>query len=990
MQTLTYPDHGDPKFQEKVASLQEYQFFVVPPIAPSATEAEYEAKVKQSCAGFEKMSYQHLMQHYLSQHSPYRGVLLYHGLGVGKTCSSITIAEALLADHNARAGPKVWVILPSALQKSYEEQVFNVAKLLDAEFLKEQCTGDIYRRMVNGTHDAETMKKKILSLIKSRYQMFTYEGFASEVERWKKEKSYEEHISNRVIIVDEAHNLRIQETDKKVAQALLDVAKHGTNNRMVLLSATPMYNETDEIFWLLSILCANDKRKDVLKRLPSLYSSQGTASKSAFALLRQLTSEYVSYIKGTNPFTFAARLSPKDSGIPMYQSEEGWERHVRDGLVPTRLSAYQEDALATFKKSDAVLHQANNICYPAGKKAKVGNKGFFSVFERENDNDPVQVRYLLPREQPLYPHPDKLGKYAPKLQRICDLIRQSEGIVMIYSQFVWSGILPMAVALEHLGFRRHGARNILKNADIVDPPVRYPGVPFPSYCILSGEVEAMGNAKIEDLLKDINDPRNQHGELVKVVLMSPVAGEGLSLKNMREVHVLDPWYHLNRLDQVIGRAIRTCSHVSLPLEERNVSVFLHVAVSDNIESTDLKTYQIAARKAKQMEEVENTIRDMALDCPLLKHVNYFPKNLFGFDVILKSSRGTLVPYHYGDDVNKNPRCADPSGTPDQHSVRRDIYVHLLPTGLQRLKKYITKNRERVFFTLQELQDAVGMHPTVSMSVLVEACKINFLGKLGTLHAHKDGFVVKPVRTPPKALKLQVIGEQERTKEDDVCEKEAIIASQPTSDPYVGKLLIYKSLDSKCWPVFAKKIVQYGARLPTNIAPHVQLLFAEGAFIAASELPRHKNPNKGPYIGFVDIFEATEFKAYLYDHDRSMFRAATSAETEAIKAQRKSVARPDTNEFLFAVLEPHKYIKKPNMPLNNELKIWIPGPAGGKRKGVVCESLRKNETLGHLTDIGVNVEAAKDLTKEQVCFTLGVELQKRDRMFFLPTFKPKQI
>jgi hypothetical protein len=72
------------------------------------------------------------------------------------------------------------------------------------------------------------------------------------------------------------------------------------------------------------------------------------------------------------------------------------------------------------------------------------------------------------------------------MNNIINIISKSEGIVIIYSQFVWSGIAPLAVALEHIGFSRYGARNLLQRSNVVKN-VNYPNIPFPSYCIFSGD-----------------------------------------------------------------------------------------------------------------------------------------------------------------------------------------------------------------------------------------------------------------------------------------------------------------------------------------------------------------------------------------------------------------------------------------------------------------------------------------------------------------------
>ena len=166
----------------------------------------------------------------------------------------------------------------------------------------------------------------------------------------------------------------------------------------------------------------------------------------------------------------------------------------------------------------------------------------------------------------LLPNEEHLGKYSGKFLNICNFIRKSRGIVVIYSRFLLSGIIPIAVCLEHLGYTREGTTNIMKDVDIVkDKPV-YEGIRNPKYCILTSDKrEYMGNTKIDDLIKIINSEPNYNGAKIKVILITPVASEGLSFYNTREIHLAEPWYHFNRADQIIGRGIRNCRHNRLSI-----------------------------------------------------------------------------------------------------------------------------------------------------------------------------------------------------------------------------------------------------------------------------------------------------------------------------------------------------------------------------------------------------------------------------------------
>ena len=173
MVTLLFPEHGDPEFSQKLMGLEEYQIFQSPPNSQVSSTNAFDAKVSAVCTGFEKATYQHLIQHYLSKRSPYRSILLYHGLGVGKTCSSITVAESLLLDHSMEKEPKIMVISPTALKKSYEDQIFSISKFLNKEDLSNQCTGNTYQRLIHGNPDPDTFLRRMNQLIRSRYKFLT-------------------------------------------------------------------------------------------------------------------------------------------------------------------------------------------------------------------------------------------------------------------------------------------------------------------------------------------------------------------------------------------------------------------------------------------------------------------------------------------------------------------------------------------------------------------------------------------------------------------------------------------------------------------------------------------------------------------------------------------------------------------------------------------------------------------------------------------------
>jgi hypothetical protein len=139
------------------------------------------------------------------------------------------------------------------------------------------------------------------------------------------------------------------------------------------------------------------------------------------------------------------------------------------------------------------------------------------------------------------------------------------------------------------------------------------------YVLLTGSEEISPNNAAS-----INAARaasNKNGEDVKVVIGSQIAGEGLDLRYVREVVVFDSWYHLNKLEQIIGRGIRNCSHSALPEEKRNCTVSLLVneySSEPDLETIDMYSYRNALKKAVTVGNVTRVLKEYAMDCTLNK------------------------------------------------------------------------------------------------------------------------------------------------------------------------------------------------------------------------------------------------------------------------------------------------------------------------------------------------------------------------------------
>ena len=228
---------------------------------------------------------------------------------------------------------------------------------------------------------------------------------------------------------------------------------------------------------------------------------------------------------------------------------------------------------------------------------------------------------------------DKIGSFSTKIKNILKSIYNpetnivSEGIILIYSQYIDGGLIPMALALEEMGFVRYGnnTKNLFKTKPSVTidsrtmkPPIDTKNFLPAKYSLITGDKKLSPDTAYE--VKGLTHDSNINGDKVKVVLISKAGAEGIDFKNIRQVHILDPWYTMNRIEQIIGRAVRNLSHKALEFEKRNVEIYLYGTIlDDNKEETaDLYVYRVAELKAIQIGKVSRVIKQTAVDC-LLNH-----------------------------------------------------------------------------------------------------------------------------------------------------------------------------------------------------------------------------------------------------------------------------------------------------------------------------------------------------------------------------------
>jgi len=762
-----YPSLDDPEFNIKIAEKKEFN-----DTKYDGTIYDIEEQAKKLCdADFELVPHQLFVRNFLSFQTPYNSLLLYHGLGTGKTCSAITVAEEMRTYLNQLGiNQRIIVVASPNVQENFRLQLFDdrKLKLVDGLWNLRACIGNKYLKEINPMNMKGLSKEKVIKqidrIINTSYLFLGYTEFANfilkksevdeEVDPKKKKtemvRKLKKNFNNRLIIIDEVHNIRVSDDkqDKRVANELFKLVKYVDNLRLLFLSATPMYNSYKEIIWLLNIMNLNDRRSTI--ELSDVFDKNGNLLIDANGknigeeILRRKATGYVSFVRGENPYTFPYRIFPSLFSIKNTFKEQIYPRkQLNDKPIVQPLEhldvyvnlcgTYQEqgykyiinkikensvktkEGIPSFENMDSFGYtilqrplQALNMVYPNklldngtnqsfDSKILLGSEGLKKTMKyTETTNPPTRKNFEYIDKTNQYGDffsPDKIGLYSSKIKQITNNILNSDGIVLIYSQFIDGGVIPVALALESLGFTRFGSKasNLFKTPprkqidaltflpkDEMENPADFKPA---TYTMITGE-KALSPDKVYDL-KNLTDEDNKRGEKIKVVIISMTGSEGIDFKNLRQVHILEPWYNLSLIEQIIGRAVRTCSHKQLPFIERNVEIFLYGTLMTDIdeEAVDLYVYRLAELKAVQIGRVSRLLKESSVDCILNIDQTLFTESNMNTIVKQKLSNKSVIDFPIGDKA-KTVSCdymdtcdfkCKPFKTIKQDSIRLDTY-----------------------------------------------------------------------------------------------------------------------------------------------------------------------------------------------------------------------------------------------------------------------------------------------------------------------------
>lgn len=141
------------------------------------------------------------------------------------------------------------------------------------------------------------------------------------------------------------------------------------------------------------------------------------------------------------------------------------------------------------------------------------------------------------------------------------------------------------------------------------------------FALWHGEISMKERYQIKQVF---NSMENNYGSLIRVLLITKAGSEGITLFSVRNIHIMEPYWHESRIKQVIGRTYRLNSHKMLPPEKRNVKVYRYSSIAppegeefisfDNGLTTDQEIYNIAYRKEELLEHFRKVMIESSIDC----------------------------------------------------------------------------------------------------------------------------------------------------------------------------------------------------------------------------------------------------------------------------------------------------------------------------------------------------------------------------------------
>lgn len=653
-------------------------------------EGEDPCNLKTESGIKELRKYQLFISAYLDYRNNY-SILLYHGLGSGKTATIVNVYNILY---------------------NYNENI-NLFILIKASLKNDPWLRDL-KEWLNHINQKDMM---------NNIKFIHYDSYKADNDFIETVRKSDINKKN-LYVIDEAHNFinnvynnLKNKTGKRainIYNYILKEKKENDNTRIILMSGTPAINNVFELALIFNLIRPNIFPM-VESQFNQLYITEDnklTLNKYNKNMFQRRILGLVSYYSGATSDLFAQKnIIIKKIFMDKYQQDiYDYFNFIEEQLKKKSIST---------KIYKSYTRQASNFVFPIIENTIVTGEnrprpGKFNITEKESDNlmtskiitdnlntnlskyletmklyinsfnsflkikheNDIKYNHTIFNDIDIFKNEYKfkfknfwenhnkkssllntLYACSCKMTSMLFYIMRSKGPVLVYSNYVkMEGLEIFKLYLRIIGYTNFGH----EKGNL-------------QYTEYHGDI----NSEIRiNNLNEFNNINNKYGELIKIMLLSPAGSEGISLYNVRQVHILEPYWHEVRIEQVIGRAIRQCSHKDLPMEERNVDVYRYMAINKNIQinklTTDQEIYELAKNKNDLINLFLQTIKETAIDCELFKNHNMINSTYSCFKFNEKSYIEDNPGPAYKEDIDDDSKINN--GTNSLNSIIKKIKV----------------------------------------------------------------------------------------------------------------------------------------------------------------------------------------------------------------------------------------------------------------------------------------------------------------------------
>lgn len=689
--------------------LKNFKKYKLPNILRRENEDPCNVEVK-----LELRKYQEFVGQYLGPNSPYTSILLYHGLGSGKTATSINLMNIL---YN--------------YDRNYNFIILIKASLHDDPWMKDL---KIWLGRDPSEEHIDNVSK--LAMFNTLYFVHYDSPFADK--EFNDTMRTIDTTKPIAFFIDEAHNFirnvysNINSKHGKRAQVIYDFIKRekieNPGTRIVLISATPAINIPFELALMFNLL-----RPDTFPSSESDFNRM-YITESAYPILNPTKRNMferrilglVSYYIGATPDLYARQVL-KYVNLPMseYQYEVYRVFEKIEDEIQKRARRYgkQSQLYRTYTRQACnfvfpnISSNVTGELRPRPGKFKISEKmadslekgklkemdveekereylqkylkalDFFiseaeKYFQRIKEEDEKRDRTIFDdledfREGFETVYKRKFKKYyfsdapksrlveemyrcSPKMTAIAFMSYISPGKVMVYTNYVvMEGVDIMKIYYRLIGFNDF---SIAKK--------------FTGYCEYHGRIDPKERTRIKDMFNSLD---NVYGEKCKVIILSPSATEGIQLLDIRQEHIMEPYWTEVRIQQIIGRGIRQCSHKDLPPDERVVDIYRYKVIKpreldsdDTVRmTTDEYVEDVAKAKSNLIESFLSAMKEAAIDCELFRAHNMMAQSYHCFKFPEETLLGPHVGPAYLEDIKED--------------VKYDSGLHAKNSRVERIK-----------------------------------------------------------------------------------------------------------------------------------------------------------------------------------------------------------------------------------------------------------------------------------------------------------------